>query len=71
MSDCEKKPTLEDKAAEPKSVSGDQGNWVNHSLAEQIELDRYLASKEANKSKKRILNGIYGARYSPPSARGQ
>lgn len=65
--DCDKKQTLAEKANEPRSVSGDQGTWVNHSLREQIELDRYEASKKA----KSRLRSIYGNRYVPPSARGQ
>ena len=70
MSCDNNKTDLESRASEPKSVSGDQGNWTNHGLKDQIELDRYLKSRDAAKSKKSILNGIYGARYIPPSANG-
>ncbi len=64
--DCEPKKTkLEEMAEQPKSVTGDQGAWVNHSLKEQIELDRYEASKKV-----KGFPTIYKGRFQPPSARG-
>ena len=68
---CEKDECrLSEQATAPKSVSGDQGTVVNHGLKDQIELDRYLASKCATKSKRRLFNSLMGGRYLPPSARG-
>lgn len=50
---------LEDKikenAAGPAKASGDAGSVEQHKLSEQIEADRYLASKEAAKRKDRGL----------------
>lgn len=44
-------PTMRDilleNARGPKKVQGDAGTVEQHSLREQIELDRYLASKKA------------------------
>ncbi|MCL2120013.1 MAG: hypothetical protein FWH27_16470 [Planctomycetaceae bacterium] len=44
-------PTLEDaireNAAGPKRAQGDSGSMEQHSLKDQIEADKYLASKEA------------------------
>lgn len=41
---------LEEIAQQPKSVESDGQKVENHSLSEQIELDRYLASKAATSS---------------------
>lgn len=54
---------LKDKASEPKRVSVDGTTAEQHSLAEQIELDRYLESKKAARSKK---PGIRTAKLIPP-----
>jgi hypothetical protein len=35
----------------PKSASGDSGSMQQHSIPDQIAADRYLASKEAARSK--------------------
>ncbi|HPD17791.1 MAG TPA: hypothetical protein PLE19_22875 [Planctomycetota bacterium] len=43
--------TIRQNAAGPKRAAGDSGSVEQHSLTEQIEADRYLASKEAAKSK--------------------
>lgn len=43
--------TIRDNAAGPKSASGDNVNIEQHDLADQIEADRYLASKSATQSK--------------------
>ena len=34
----------------PKKVTGDAGSVEQHSLKDQLELDRYLASKDATKN---------------------
>jgi len=44
-----------ENAQGPASVSGDAGSVQQHNLSEQIEVDRYLASKKAAKSKYRGL----------------
>jgi hypothetical protein len=46
---------IRQNAQKPAKVSGDAGSVEQHKLAEQIEADRYLASKEAMQSKKRGL----------------
>ena len=43
--------SIEQNATEPKRVRGDSGEVEQHSLKDQIEADRYLASKKAVKSK--------------------
>lgn len=55
-------------ASQPKAVTGDQGSYTNHGLAEQIALDRYLNSKDAGRA---VARTIYAGRYYPPSARGE
>ena len=54
--------TIRENAAGPKRAAGDSGSVEQHSLTEQIEADRYLASKEAAKSKGCLL-------YTSPSPR--
>ena len=39
--------SIEQNAAAPKRVRGDSGEVEQHSLKDQIEADRYLASKKA------------------------
>ena len=39
--------TIRQNAAGPKRAAGDSGSVEQHGLTEQIEADRYLASKEA------------------------
>jgi hypothetical protein len=41
---------IEQSATDPKSVSGDSGSVEQHSLADQIAADKYLASKVASKT---------------------
>ena len=43
--------TIRENAAGPKRASGDAGSVEQHSLAEQIAADKYLASKQASRSK--------------------
>ena len=42
--------SIEQNATEPKRVRGDSGEVEQHSLKDQIEADRYLASKKAANS---------------------
>ena len=43
--------SIEQNATEPKRVRGDSGEVEQHSLKDQIEADRYLASKKAVQGK--------------------
>jgi hypothetical protein len=46
---------IRDNAAGPARVAGDAGTVEQHPLSEQIEADRYLASKNAAKKPSRGL----------------
>ncbi|MBX3435770.1 MAG: hypothetical protein KF847_20825 [Pirellulales bacterium] len=52
--------TIRQNAAGPAKASGDAGSVEQHKLADQIEVDRYLASKQASQSKRRglVLNKL-------------
>jgi len=60
---------LEDKIREnaegPAKASGDAGSVEQHKLTDQIEVDRYLESKKAAKSKRR---GLTFNKIVPPGA---
>jgi len=56
---------IRENATGPKRAAGDSGSVEQHSLTEQIEVDRYLASKEAAKSKGL---GIRMSKLVPPGA---
>ena len=47
--------TIRDNAQGPAKAAGDAGSMEQHKLPDQIAADRYLASKEATKSKRRGL----------------
>ena len=49
MSELEQ--AIKDNAAGPKSATNDTGSVSQHSLKDQIEADRYVASKNATKRK--------------------
>ena len=49
------KDTIRENAEGPAKATGDAGSIEQHKLSDQIEADKYLASKEAAKSKKRGL----------------
>lgn len=51
MTDDEKR--LLDLASQPKEVEVDGQRVQNHSLADQIKLDKYLASKQAQANGRR------------------
>lgn len=46
---------IEENATGPKRVSGDAGSVEQHSLADQIEADKYIASKNAASNPSRGL----------------
>jgi len=57
--------TIRENAQGPAKAAGDSGSMEQHKLSDQIAADRYLASKEAAKSKRRglVLNKLV-----PPGA---
>ena len=57
--------TIRENAKGPAEARGDSGSVKQHSLQNQIEADRFLASKQAVKSKQR---GIRFTKLSPPGA---
>lgn len=57
--------TIRQNAQGPAKVAGDAGSVEQHSLSEQIDADKYLASKEAAKSKRR---GLRFNKLVPPGA---
>lgn len=56
---------IRDNAAGPAEAHGDAGGMKQHSLKDQIEADRYLASKRAMQKKRR---GIRLSQIIPPGA---
>ena len=56
---------IRQNAQGPAKAAGDSGSVEQHKLSEQIEADRYLASKDAAKGKRRglVLNKLV-----PPGA---
>lgn len=64
MSD-ELENTIRENAQGPAKASGDSGSVEQHPLSDQIEADRYLASKQAAKSKSR---GLRFNKLVPPGA---
>ncbi len=59
------KDTIRENAQGPAKAAGDAGSVEQHKLADQIAADRYLASKEAAKSKRR---GLVFNKFVPPGA---
>ena len=57
--------TIRENAEGPAEAHGDSGGVKQHSLPDQIEADRYLASKQAAKSKSR---GLRFSKLAPPGA---
>ena len=57
--------TIRENAAGPKRAEGDSGLMEQHSLADQIEADRYLASKTAARSG---TLGLRKTKLVPPGA---
>lgn len=57
--------TIRQNAQGPAKASGDSGSVEQHSLADQIAADKYLASKQAAKSKNR---GLSFSKIVPPGA---
>jgi len=59
----ELKEAIEKNAQGPKSAKGDIGQVEQHALKDQIEADRYLASREA---RSRPHKALRFAKLSPP-----
>jgi len=59
--------TIRDNAAGPAKASGDSGSVEQHPLRDQIDADRYLASKQASASPAKALRLT---RLIPPGAEG-
>lgn len=57
--------TIRQNALGPAKAAGDAGSVEQHKLPDQIAADRYLASKEAAKSKRR---GLVFNKLVPPGA---
>ena len=57
--------SIRENAQGPAEVSGDSGSMKQHPLKDQVEVDRYLSSRDASRSRKRGLNL---AKLSPPGA---
>jgi hypothetical protein len=57
--------TILENAQGPAKAAGDAGSVEQHKLTEQIEADRYLASKVAAKAKSR---GLRFNKLVPPGA---
>lgn len=55
--------TIRENAAGPAKAAGDAGSVEQHKLPDQIAADRYLASKEATKSKS---HGLRFNKFIPP-----
>ena len=57
--------TIHDNAAGLAKATGDAGSVEQHNLRDQIEADRYLASKTAANAKSR---GLRFTKLAPPGA---
>jgi hypothetical protein len=56
---------IRENAQGPAKAAGDAGSMEQHKLPDQIAADKYLASKEATKSKHR---GLVFNKFAPPGA---
>ncbi|MFW6119235.1 MAG: hypothetical protein ACOC7S_02775 [Planctomycetota bacterium] len=59
------KDAIEENAKGPRSAKGDVGEVQQHSLKDQVDADRYLASREARSKPHKSLRF---AKLSPPGA---
>jgi len=59
------KDAIRENAEGPAKAAGDAGSMEQHKLPDQIAADKYLASKEAAKSKRR---GLAFNKFIPPGA---
>lgn len=56
---------IQQNASGPAKAAGDAGSVEQHKLTDQIEVDRYLASKQASRSRSR---GLVINKLVPPGA---
>jgi len=56
---------IRENAQGPGKAAGDSGSMEQHKLSDQIAADKYLASKDAAKSKRR---GLVFNKFVPPGA---
>ncbi len=59
------KESIRENAEGPAKATGDAGSIEQHKLTDQIAADKYLASKDATKSKRR---GLQFNKLVPPGA---
>lgn len=59
------KDAIRENAEGPAKATGDAGSVEQHKLTDQIAADKYLASKEATRSKRR---GLQFNKLVPPGA---
>jgi hypothetical protein len=57
---------IESNATGPRRASDDNGSFEQHALADQIEADRYLNSKQATRSGRGL--GIKLTKLIPPNS---
>ena len=57
--------SIRENAQQPSKAAGDSGSVEQHPLPDQIEVDRYLASKQAVRSKRL---GLRFTKIIPPGA---
>ena len=67
---AESSNSLTDAATKPKRASVDGTSVDEHSLKDQIELDRYLRAKDAQANNKPGLGSIRIGRIAPAGPRG-
>ncbi|RLS53627.1 MAG: hypothetical protein DWH91_14000 [Planctomycetota bacterium] len=65
LPDSSLEQAIRDNASGPAEAHGDSGGVKQHSLPDQIAAERFLASKQAAKSKSR---GIRFSKLAPPGA---
>jgi hypothetical protein len=65
MPDNNLEDTIRENAEGPAKAAGDSGSMEQHKLPDQIAADKYLASKEAAKTKSR---GLRFNKLVPPGA---
>lgn len=63
MTDESLDQSIRENAQGPAEAHGDSGGMKQHPIPDQIEADRYLASKQAVKSKSR---GVRFTKIAPP-----
>jgi len=68
MSEEDLTDTISDNAQGPAEARGDSGSMRQHSLADQIAADRYLAAKNALADSTKPTMGVRIVQLVPPGA---